>query len=153
MRIEVQNATELVGLPSNDDFFRWAMAALQYVKPDASSDTEMVVRIVDEAESAELNSDYRGKSGPTNVLSFEVDLPADVDVPLLGDLVICAPVVRREAGEQCKAVPSHWAHMVVHGVLHLCGYDHIEDDEAEVMEGFEREIMASLGYADPYKTL
>ena len=111
---------------------------------------EMTVRIVDEAESHELNLNYRGKDRPTNVLSFPFECPDEVELPLLGDLVICRQVVEREAQEQDKPVMAHWAHMVVHGSLHLLGYDHIEDDEAEEMESLEAQIMTGLGFADPY---
>lgn len=111
---------------------------------------ELCVRIVDQAESAELNERYRDKSGATNVLSFpcDADLPGG-DAPL-GDLVICAAVVMKEAAAQGKCLNDHWQHLVVHGVLHLLGYDHIGDDEAEVMENEERAILARLGIADPY---
>lgn len=105
---------------------------------------------MDEAESRDLNNTYRGKDKPTNVLSFPFEAPPEVELPLLGDLIICRQVVEREAAEQEKTVEEHWAHMVVHGSLHLLGYDHIEDSEAEEMEALETEIMQSMGYADPY---
>ena len=111
---------------------------------------KMTVRIVDEAESHALNLNYRGKDRPTNVLSFPFECPDEVELPLLGDLVICRQVVEREAQEQDKPLMAHWAHMVVHGSLHLLGYDHIEDDEAEEMESLETQIMTELGFADPY---
>lgn len=110
---------------------------------------ELCIRIVDKAESAALNARYRGKSGPTNVLSF----PCDAEVPEskpLGDLVICAPVVAAEAAEQGKSPEAHWTHLVVHGVLHLLGFDHIGDHDAEIMEAEERAILSRLGYPDPY---
>jgi len=118
---------------------------------------ELVIRIVDEAESAELNERYRGKAGPTNVLAFpadETDIPgvelgADDAVPL-GDLLICAAVVAREAREQGKDPKAHWAHMVIHGCLHLTGFDHETVAEAAAMEARERELLAGLGIADPY---
>ena len=112
----------------------------------------MTVRIVDEAESNELNLTYRGKDKPTNVLSFPFEAPPGLELPLLGDLVICRQVVEREAQEQGKPLMAHWAHMVVHGSLHLLGYDHIEDEEAEEMEALERDIMQELGFADPYQS-
>ncbi|MGL5337628.1 MAG: rRNA maturation RNase YbeY, partial [Aeromonas veronii] len=93
---------------------------------------------------------YRGKDKPTNVLSFPFEAPPGLELPLLGDLVICRQVVEREAEEQGKPLMAHWAHMVVHGSLHLLGYDHIEDEEAEEMEALERDIMQELGFADPY---
>ena len=113
-------------------------------------EAEVTVRIVDEAESNELNLTYRGKDKPTNVLSFPFEAPPGLELPLLGDLVICRQVVEREAEEQGKPLMAHWAHMVVHGSLHLLGYDHIDDEEAEEMEQLERDIMQELGFADPY---
>ncbi|MBV1960310.1 MAG: rRNA maturation RNase YbeY [Oleibacter sp.] len=111
---------------------------------------ELTVRLVSEEESQTLNHEYRGKEKPTNVLSFPFDAPPEVPIELLGDLIICIDVVEREADEQNKTTEAHWAHMVVHGCLHLLGYDHIKDDEAEEMEALERTILASLGYSDPY---
>ena len=106
---------------------------------------------MDEDEGLQLIQDWRGKDYATNVLSFVAEVPDGIlDIPLLGDLVICAPVVTREANEQGKPLPAHWAHLVIHGCLHLLGYDHIEDDEAEAMEAIERQLLASLGYPDPY---
>ena len=113
---------------------------------------ELSIRIVDEAESADLNHTYRHKSGPTNVLSFPCEVPDGVPLDLLGDLVICAPVVAREAQAQGKASEAHWAHMVIHGVLHLRGYDHIDTAEAERMEALEIDILSRLGYPNPYET-
>ena len=134
------------GLPTAEQIEQWATAAVQ----PQSEEVEMTVRIVDEAESHALNLNYRGKDRPTNVLSFPFECPDEVELPLLGDLVICRQVVEREAQEQDKPVMAHWAHMVVHGSLHLLGYDHIEDDEAEEMESLETQIMTGLGFADPY---
>ena len=147
MIIDLQIACEQEsGLPTAEQIEQWATAAVQ----PQSDEVEMTVRIVDEAESHELNLNYRGKDRPTNVLSFPFECPDEVELPLLGDLVICRQVVEREAQEQDKPVMAHWAHMVVHGSLHLLGYDHIEDDEAEEMESLETEIMQGLGFADPY---
>ena len=148
--VDLQNAleTDLPGLPTEEQLNQWVLAAL-----DGRCDLdepELTIRITDEAESQELNHEYRGKDYPTNVLSFPFEAPPEVPIPLLGDLVICAQVVFREATEQNKTAESHWAHMVIHGCLHLLGYDHINDDEAEEMEGIERQIMASLGFEDPY---
>ena len=134
------------GLPTAEQIEQWATAAVQ----PQSDEMEMTVRIVDEAESHALNLNYRGKDRPTNVLSFPFECPDEVELPLLGDLVICRQVVEREAQEQEKPLMAHWAHMVVHGSLHLLGYDHIEDDEAEEMESLETQIMTRLGFADPY---
>ena len=147
MIIDLQIACEQeTGLPTAEQIEQWATAAVQ----PQSDEVEMTVRIVDEAESHELNLNYRGKDRPTNVLSFPFECPDEVELPLLGDLVICRQVVEREAQEQDKPVMAHWAHMVVHGSLHLLGYDHIEDDEAEEMESLETQIMTGLGFADPY---
>lgn len=145
--VDLQIATEnLEGLPTEDQIVQWATAAVQ---PEGD-EVEMTVRIVDEAESHELNLTYRGKDRPTNVLSFPFECPDEVELPLLGDLVICRQIVEREAAEQEKPLMAHWAHMVVHGSLHLLGYDHIEDDEAEEMESLETQIMQGLGFDDPY---
>ena len=147
MIIDLQIACEQeTGLPTAEQIEQWATATVQ----PQSDEVEMTVRIVDEAESHELNLNYRGKDRPTNVLSFPFECPDEVELPLLGDLVICRQVVEREAQEQDKPVMAHWAHMVVHGSLHLLGYDHIEDDEAEEMESLETQIMTELGFADPY---
>ena len=147
MIIDLQIACEQeTGLPTAEQIEQWATAAVQ----PQSDEVEMTVRIVDEAESHELNLNYRGKDRPTNVLSFSFECPDEVELPLLGDLVICRQVVEREAQEQDKSLMAHWAHMVVHGSLHLLGYDHIEDDEAEEMESLETQIMTGLGFADPY---
>ena len=145
--VDLQIATENIeGLPTEEQIVQWATAAVQ---PEGD-EVEMTVRIVDEAESHDLNLTYRGKDRPTNVLSFPFECPDEVELPLLGDLVICRQVVEREAAEQEKPLMAHWAHMVVHGCLHLLGYDHIEDDEAEEMESLETQIMQGLGFDDPY---
>ena len=145
--VDLQIATENIeGLPTEEQIVQWATAAVQ---PEGD-EVEMTVRIVDEAESHELNLTYRGKDRPTNVLSFPFECPDEVELPLLGDLVICRQVVEREAAEQDKPLMAHWAHMIVHGSLHLLGYDHIEDDEAEEMESLETQIMQGLGFDDPY---
>ena len=147
MIIDLQIACEQEsGLPTAEQIEQWATAAVQ----PQSDEVEMTVRIVDEAESHALNLNYRGKDRPTNVLSFPFECPDEVELPLLGDLVICRQVVEREAQDQDKPLMAHWAHMVVHGSLHLLGYDHIEDDEAEEMESLETQIMTELGFADPY---
>lgn len=122
---------------------RWLTAALE--RP-----AELTVRIVSAEEGRALNRDYRGKDYATNVLSFPAELPEGVTLPLLGDLVICAPVVAKEAAEQGKALAAHYAHLTIHGVLHLLGLDHENDIEALVMEAIEREILADMGYSDPY---
>ena len=146
IEVEVQYASDAEGLPAVADFRRWAVAALGEV-----ADAELAVRVVDREESRRLNATYRGKDAPTNVLSFPADLPPGVDLPLLGDIVICAPLVAREADEQHKALADHWAHLTVHGVLHLLGHDHRTDEEAAAMEALETRILAGLGCADPWR--
>ena len=144
--VSVDNASREPGVPGEAELARWAAAALAGRREAA----ELAIRIVDEAESAALNSTYRHKQGATNVLSFPAELPAGVPLAVLGDLVICAPVVAREAREQGKPAEAHWAHLVVHGCLHLIGYDHERETEAEEMESLERGILAGMGYPDPY---
>ncbi|MCL6270457.1 rRNA maturation RNase YbeY [Sansalvadorimonas sp. 2012CJ34-2] len=146
VHIDLQVASESSGLPSEEQLAQWAKAAIR----DLRDESEISIRIVDAEEGQSLNNQWRGKDYATNVLSFPSDLPPELNIPLLGDLVICAPVVEREAKEQHKTSSSHWAHMVIHGTLHLLGYDHIEDAEAQEMEGLETDIMQSLGYNDPY---
>lgn len=133
--------------PTATEVQLWAEAALQSLDQESVS---LSVRVVDAQEITELNQRYRSKSGPTNVLSFPFEDPPGVDSDELGDVVVCAPVVEREALEQGKTTEEHWAHMVVHGVLHLCGYDHIEDDDAEKMENEETRILTGLGFPAPY---
>lgn len=140
-------AAAATALPAAGEFQHWIEAVLAPRLDEA----ELTIRIVDETEITELNRQYRGKQGPTNVLSFPFEAPPGVELPLLGDIIICAAVVAREAAEQEKGPEAHWAHMVVHGTLHLLGYDHIDDGEAEVMETLEIELLASLGYANPYQ--
>ncbi|MBT0721641.1 rRNA maturation RNase YbeY [Tatumella sp. TA1] len=146
--LDLQNVCAAAqGLPSEEQFHRWLTAA---VSPFQAI-SEVTIRLVDEAESHELNHTWRGKDKPTNVLSFPFEAPPGIeDFPLLGDLIICRQVVEQEAVEQQKSLEAHWAHMVIHGSLHLLGYDHIDDDEAEEMEALETEIMLALGYPDPY---
>ncbi|MFY0991430.1 rRNA maturation RNase YbeY [Halomonas sp. C05BenzN] len=147
--IDRQVAIEAEGLPDPDELEAWVAAVL--ARHDVDPGSELTVRLVDEAESRSLNRDYRGRDRPTNVLSFPFESPPGIELGLLGDLVICHPVVVREAREQDKSLGAHYAHMVVHGTLHLLGYDHLEDDEAEAMEALEREILAGLGISDPYR--
>jgi len=148
LTIDIAVASEDDGLPSSELIKRWIGAALEAGahRPDA----EVSVCIVDEAESQALNHRYRGKDKPTNVLSFPADLPVELELPLLGDLVVCAPVVAREAKEQGKSPEAHWAHMLVHGTLHLLGYDHIDPEEADQMESLETRILTRLNYPAPY---
>lgn len=152
--IDLQWAIEEQPVPTLEQCQSWVLAAIQ--EPRCFEPVELTIRIVDEAESQELNRDYRGKDKPTNVLSFEFEQPPGLvelgeELPYLGDLIICAKVVAEEAAEQNKSLEAHWAHMIVHGTLHLQGYDHIEDDEAEEMEALEMDIMDALGYDNPYK--
>ncbi|ABY69528.1 hypothetical protein APJL_0970 [Actinobacillus pleuropneumoniae serovar 3 str. JL03] len=150
--IDLQIACEnSENLPSLEQLTLWVQTALAYeAQTEDFPETEMTIRIVDEAESHELNLTYRGKDKPTNVLSFPFEVPEGIELPLLGDLVICRQVVEKEVEEQQISLESHWAHLAIHGTLHLLGYDHIEDEEAEEMEGLETEIMQKLGFADPY---
>jgi probable rRNA maturation factor len=146
--VTVQNAARGAGVPKAAELKRWALRALA---PDVRG--ELTVRIVSEHESADLNTRYRGKAGPTNVLSFAAEaVGASAGEELLpyGDVVICAAVVAREAREQGKPLAAHWAHMVVHGALHLQGYDHENVRDAGIMEARERALLAELGFPDPY---
>ena len=145
--LDLQVAVEGFELPSQAELELWVKTALR----DTMSEAELTIRIVDVEESQELNKTYRGKDKPTNVLSFPFEAPPGIELPLLGDLVICAEVVKQEAIDQNKPLLAHWAHMVVHGCLHLLGYDHIEDVEAEEMESLETQLIESLGYINPYK--
>ena len=151
LNVDVQIASTATTIPSSADFHLWVSAALKGVLES----TELSIRVVDISESQELNFQYRGKNKPTNVLSFPFEYPEGIPEGemehLLGDLIICAQVVADEAHEQKKTVPDHWAHMVIHGTLHLLGYDHIDDQEAEEMEQLERNILDTLNIADPYK--
>ena len=147
--VDVQIACPTQGLPTEQQLIAWVSAAL----PEDKRNSELSVRIVTCEESQALNSQYRHKDKPTNVLSFPSDLPDYIDEPLLGDLVICADIVQQEAKQQSKTPEAHWAHMLIHGTLHLLGYDHIEDGEAYEMETLETHILASLGYPNPYEDL
>ena len=147
LHLSLQYGVARAGLPAATTFRRWARAALQGLKRERVA---LGVRIVGGAESAGLNRRFRGKPGPTNVLSFPFEAPAGTRSGWLGDLVICAPVVRREARAQRKPVRAHWAHMVVHGILHLRGYDHMNRHDAAVMEKREIRILEELGFANPY---
>ena len=148
VELDLQLATAAGDLPGEAQLRQWCELALR----QRTAPSELTIRIVDEAEGRELNHTWRGKDYATNVLSFPAEIPDGLlDIPLLGDLVICAQVVEREAAEQGKPLMAHWAHMVVHGSLHLLGYDHIEDGEAEEMEALEVEFMAALGFENPYQ--
>jgi len=147
-QIDIESNSGSPRIPPATALEGWIIAALQSQNLE---EAEVSLYIVDEKESQELNAQYRGKDKPTNVLSFPADIPEEVGIPLLGDLVVCAPVVEREAEEQGKSLEAHWAHMLVHGSLHLLGFDHIHDDEAEVMESLETKIVTGLGFPAPYQ--
>jgi len=148
IELDLQIASCASRLPSEADVRAWCNLALR----QRNTPSELTIRLVDAEEGLALNSTWRGKDYPTNVLSFPADIPDGIlDIPLLGDLVICVPVVEQEATEQNKALTAHWAHLVIHGCLHLLGYDHIDDEEAEEMESLERQLLAEIGYPDPYR--
>ncbi|KZN33581.1 metal-binding heat shock protein [Pseudoalteromonas luteoviolacea S2607] len=145
--VDLQLACEFNDLPSENQFQNWAEKALLPYREHA----EVTIRIADETESQELNGQYRGKDKPTNVLSFPFEAPPGIELPLVGDLIICPQVVFREAQEQEKSFHDHFAHMVIHGCLHLLGFDHINEQDAMEMESLEKEFLADLGIADPYR--
>ena len=147
--LDIQRAPENITCPSDEQFNLWAEIALA---TDAANNFELCLRIVEIAEIHALNLQYRNQDKPTNVLSFSADLPADIDIPLLGDIVICAPIVEAEALDQEKNLSAHWAHMIIHGILHLLGYDHLDDDTANEMENLEIKLLSKLGFDSPYST-
>lgn len=152
------SSPESASLPNGEQLTLWVNHTLSHphvvngilASQPSLQHAELSIRLVDNEESQSLNREYRQKDKPTNVLSFPADLPDIVDIPLLGDLIICVPVVQQEALDQQKAVDEHWAHMVIHGTLHLLGYDHIEEQEAILMESIETDILSTLGIACPY---
>lgn len=150
IELDVQVASAASDIPGKDDFERWLAVAL-----GDRDNVGLTVRIVDAGEMEALNARYRGKNGPTNVLSFPADLPQSLKGAIipepLGDLVICAPVVAAEAKTQSKPESNHWAHLTIHGVLHLLGYDHQDQADAEVMEALEIRCLSELGIPDPYR--
>ena len=145
--LDLQIAVDAKKLPTQTQFESWVRVAVGLTMPEV----ELTIRLVESTESQQLNYTYRGKDKPTNVLSFPFEAPAEIDLPLLGDLIICVDVVEKEALEQNKSLEAHWAHMVIHGCLHLLGYDHIIDEEAEEMESLETQLLEHLGFSDPYK--
>lgn len=145
--LDLQIAYKASNLPSEALFQSWIEAALGKYERNF----ELTIRVVDNQESQALNHQYRGKDKPTNVLSFPFEVPEGIELDLLGDLIIAADVVSNEADEQNKTSEAHWAHMVIHGCLHLLGYDHISDDEAEEMESIEIDILENLGFNNPYE--
>ena len=146
IQVELQVVDGAGSVPDEKHFSRWASAAAA----GRADDGELSIRVVDEAESRSLNSRYRDRQCATNVLAFPATLPDELGLPLLGDLAICRDVIEREAREQGKETEAHWAHMVVHGTLHLLGYDHQTQNQAHAMESLEVQVLQGLGYADPY---
>lgn len=144
--VDLQLACENSHIPSRKDIETWLNAALDNIRHEV----EVTVRVVNEHDSGELNERWRQASGPTNVLSFPADSDTRISPELLGDIVICATVIEKEALQQNKPVKSHWAHIVVHGALHLLGYDHVQDNDAEKMEALEIDILEKLGIDNPY---
>lgn len=161
LKINLQNALSLqqskggkttrYAIPTRAQFKNWVQAALQYASVK-DANIELTIRLIDIKESTELNESYRHKKGPTNILSFPIEAISDEETRCyLGDLAICVPVVVQEAELQRKPLQAHWAHLTVHGVLHLLGYDHEKKEEAEVMEALEAKVLAQLGFDDPYE--
>ena len=148
LAVELQNVISVSECPTNAEIQEWIELTLNTVS--YKKNAEVTVRIVDEVESQSLNYSYRQKNKPTNILSFPFEVPEQVKCDLLGDLVICHSIVEQEAIQQSKPLKDHYTHMLIHGTLHLLGFDHIEDDEAEEMEAIEVEILALLGVAEPY---
>jgi probable rRNA maturation factor len=148
LKIDIQNVSGFDTLPDNKSIIKWAEQALD----EEHKNAEISLRIVDLEEGQELNKEWRKKDSATNVLSFPVGEPIEHAPNLLGDIVICAPIVEQEANQQEKSVEAHWAHLIIHGILHLQGYDHETDDEAKVMENKEIHILKKIGYANPYET-
>ena len=150
MDIDLDIQREVEGLPKDQELVEWVREVLTL---EQHGDTELTIRFVSEEESAELNNQYRNKKNSTNILSFPFEMPEEVELNLLGDLIICSDIVKKEAAEQQKEELAHWAHMIVHGTLHLLGYDHLTDAEASIMETKEIKILSQLGYSDPYREL
>ena len=163
IELVLQNPNNYHTVPAHDDLQKWAAAAIQSERKDRHQAASLVIRVVDEAEGRALNKQYRHKDRPTNVLSFPFEAPElGEQIPelrdelaeqpdYLGDLVLCEPVVMSEAVQQAKLPRAHWAHLIVHGTLHLQGYDHLTDDEANEMESLEVEILQGLGFDNPYE--
>lgn len=146
IELSISDDVNKATLPSEQDFQLWAQASYP-----GNKDVVASLQIVSSNEMQELNRDYRSKDKPTNVLSFPMEVPDEVGINILGDLALCGDVIALEANQQSKTVESHWAHMVVHGMLHLQGYDHMDDGDAELMESKEIEIMKKLGFENPYR--
>lgn len=146
-RLDIQTVSQSKQLPIQEYFQLWIDAVLN----DATQESEVVIRIVDEEEMTQFNQQYRKKTGSTNILSFPFEIPDGVDSDLLGDLLVCAPVVEKESKQQNKELEHHWAHLIVHGTLHLLGHDHIDDAEAEEMEALEIKILKTIKIENPYR--
>jgi probable rRNA maturation factor len=146
-RLDIQTVSQSKQLPKQEHFQLWVDAVLN----DATQESEVVIRIVDEEEMTQFNQQYRKKTGSTNILSFPFEIPDGVDSDLLGDLLVCAPVVEKESKQQNKELEHHWAHLIVHGTLHLLGHDHIDDAEAEEMEALEIKILKTIKIENPYR--
>jgi probable rRNA maturation factor len=146
IEVDVQRATSFSPLPDDHEIRLWVGVALR-----ERQQATLTVRLVDRDEARMLNARYRGKDEPTNVLSFPAELPDEIDLPLLGDIVMCAPLVAEQAASQGKAIDAHWAHLTIHGVLHLLGFDHQLPQQAEVMEAIEIDLLESLGISNPYE--
>ena len=147
LKLNVEYVTDCSAAPSKRMFVKWARASLKGMR---RASVTLGLRVVDEVESATLNKRYRRKNGPTNVLSFSFEDPPGLRTDILGDVVICAPIVQREAAALERPARAHWAHLVVHGIMHLRGYDHANRKEASIMEGKESGILSGLGFYDPY---
>ena len=149
--VEIQYAySGAVEVPTQEKFQQWAEIFESDELIESDSAQEVCIRIIDEAEMTELNLRYRDKNSPTNVLAFPCETPEGVSQNYIGDVIICAPVVTQQASAQQKSIESHWAHLTLHGILHLLGYDHIVDADAEIMEKCEVQLMAKLGFPNPY---
>jgi len=146
-RLDIQNVSKSSHVPGQELFQKWIDTVLQ----SSIEDSEIVIRIVDESEMIQFNEQYRNKEGVTNILSFPFDIPEGVDSDLLGDLLVCAPVVECEAQQQNKQLEHHWAHIIIHGILHLLGYDHINDEDAEEMEALEIQLLKKIKINNPYE--
>ena len=146
-RLDIQNVSKSSHVPDQELFQKWFDTVLQ----NSTEDSEIVIRIVDETEMIQFNEQYRNKEGVTNILSFPFDIPEGVDSDLLGDLLVCAPVVECEAQQQNKQLEHHWAHIIIHGILHLLGYDHINDEDAEEMEALEIQLLKKIKINNPYE--
>lgn len=154
MNLDLQIEIDWPGMPGEADFNYWTKAALEHLEQSRIDTTNLCIRVVDEKEITELNQNYRHKEGSTNVLSFPAHLPdfivLETKEKALGDIILCAPVIAQEASEQGKETIAHWAHLTVHGVLHLLDYDHESTEEADKMESIEIAILQQLGFPNPY---